>query len=314
MSRPYRFQAEDCFYYIFSRGDGRRNIYKNDRDCEKFIEYLTKAKEKFRFYVHAYCLMGNHYHLLIETTQANLSKMMQYLNTAYTVYYNIKRKNTGHLFQGRYRSVLVEASSYFAELTRYIHLNPVRSKLVDAPEKYHWSSYNAYIKNKNDDVDMTRAKLFLGMDTTQYCKFIQEGINNPIDPFKNIHAGFILGGSNFIKNKLSLLKNEIDKKDFAYKRALKSSITPATLLNIVSKHYKITQEDLRYSKKRPTTARQVAIYLLRKKTALTNNEIGQFFNMKSSAVSWAAIDIERKVLLSNELKTSIGDLIRILEV
>jgi len=93
--------------------------------------------------------MGNHYHLLIETAQANLPRIMQSINTAYTVYYNTKRKQCGHLFQGRFKSILVEADSYFAQLTRYIHLNPIKAKIAINPGEYHWCSYNAYIHHKN---------------------------------------------------------------------------------------------------------------------------------------------------------------------
>ena len=106
MARPHRLQAEGCFYHITSRGDNRKAIFVRDRDREKFLEYLLTAKEKFKFYLHAYCLMRNHYHLFFETTQPNLSRIMQYINTAYTIYYNVKRRKSGHLFQGRYKSIL----------------------------------------------------------------------------------------------------------------------------------------------------------------------------------------------------------------
>ena len=124
MARQHRLQAPNCFYHITSRGDDRKKIFLNETDFRKFLAYLKKAKEKFNFYLYAYCLLDNHYHLLLETSQANLSQIMQYLNTAYTIYYNTKHKRHGHLFQGRFKSILIEADSYFAELTRYIHLNP----------------------------------------------------------------------------------------------------------------------------------------------------------------------------------------------
>src|SRR3989339_2220513 len=107
MSRPYRLQSEDCFYHITSRGDDRKRIFLSERDYHKFIEYISYAKAKYKFHVYAYCLMPNHYHLLLETTQANISKIMHYLNGSYTMYYNIKRKRSGHLFQGRFKSIVV---------------------------------------------------------------------------------------------------------------------------------------------------------------------------------------------------------------
>src|SRR4030042_1271433 len=109
MARPYRLQGEGLFYHITSRGDDRKKIFLSDYDFNKFLGYLKSAQDKYRFYLYAYCLMGSHYHLLIETTQPNLSRIMQYINSSYTIYYNKKRNKCGHLFQGRYKSILVEA-------------------------------------------------------------------------------------------------------------------------------------------------------------------------------------------------------------
>lgn len=159
MARPYRLQAEDCLYHITSRGDDRKKIFLNETDRRKFLEYLLSAKEKFKFYLYAYCLMGNHYHLLLETTQANISGVMQSINASYTTYYNIKRKHCGHLFQGRYKSIIVDADTYFLEITRYIHLNPVKARIVKSPEEYPWSSYKGYLNKKGDGViDKDRIK------------------------------------------------------------------------------------------------------------------------------------------------------------
>ena len=121
MARPYRLQIENGLYHITSRGNERKNIYLDESDCEKFLEYLVKAKERYKIYLYAYVLMSNHYHLLIETTTENLSRVMHYLNTSYTSYFNWKHKRCGHLFQGRYKSILVDKEGYFMRLIRYIH-------------------------------------------------------------------------------------------------------------------------------------------------------------------------------------------------
>ena len=113
MARPYRLQGENCLYHITSRGDDRKKIFISDHDFNKFLEYLLIAKDKYKFHLFAYCLMSNHYHLFIETLEPNLSKIMQYINTSYTVYYNTKRKKTGHLFHGRFKSIMVDGDSYF---------------------------------------------------------------------------------------------------------------------------------------------------------------------------------------------------------
>ena len=303
MARPYRLQAEGCFYHVTSRGNGRQAIYWNDKDRSKFLEYLVTARERFKFYLHAYCLMGNHYHLLIETTQPNLSRIMQYINTAYTIYSNIKRNKNGHLFQGRFKSILVEADSYFAELTRYIHLNPARAEIVDSPEKYPWSSYKAYLQGRDDGlVDIGRVKQFLDMDLKQYRQFVQNPKACP-NPFKNVYAGFILGGVKFIQDKLNQLQAEVESRDFAHKRAIKNIIEPQAIIKAVSDYFKISTEDIRYSKKRPLEAKQIAIYFIRRKTGLTNAQIGVLFGMKPSAVSMAALGFEKKAEKDNKLKS-----------
>lgn len=305
MARPYRLQAEGCFYHITSRGDGRKAIYITEQDRVKFLEYAAAAKEKFKFYLHAYCLMDNHYHLLLETTQANLSRIMQYINTAYSIYYNVKRNKSGHLFQGRYKSILVEEDAYFAELTRYIHTNPVRAKIVVNPAEYRWSSYTAYIHSEKDGlVDVDRAKQFLAMNLKQYREFVEDVKDYP-NPFKNVYAGFILGGVKFIKDKLNQLQADVESKDFAYKRAVKNRIEPEAIIDAVADYFKISSHDLRYLSKRPLTAKQAAIYLIRRRTGLTNAQIGVLFGMKHSAVSMAALSFETKIIKDKKLKSAV---------
>lgn len=309
MARPYRIQIEDGFYHIISRGNDSKNIYRSKHDYVKFLEYLTTAKEKFRFYVHAYCLMPNHYHLFIETTQANLSRIMQYLNSAYTMYHNVKYGKTGHLFQGRYKSILVEQDAYFTELTRYVHMNPVKAKIVKSPVDYHWSSYEAYIRGKSDGcVDICRLKEYLSMSLKEYRKFVEETENHR-DPFKDVYAGFILGRDKFIKDKLNLLRIDVESKDFAHKRELENIIDPHEIINVVGKHYKISPAVITSGVSRPMTAKKMAIYLLRKKTDLTNTRIGRIFNMTPGAVSMAALGLEREMRDNRELKRSLDKLV-----
>ncbi len=217
MARPYRLQGENCFYHITSRGDDRKKVYINEYDFKKFLEYLLRAKERFNFCLYAYVLMPNHYHLLIETRKPNLSRIMQYLNTAYTTYYNIKRKRCGHLFQGRYKSILVDKQGYFLELSRYIHLNPVRAKLVKSPEEYKWSSYKGYISKKGDGyIDKDQIKNTLDMNEARYRQFVLNGMETEqVNPLKGIYAGFMLGPTSFIKEKLQDLKIQVESgKDF----------------------------------------------------------------------------------------------------
>src|SRR4030066_1214400 len=145
MARPLRIQFPGAFYHVTSRGNDRKAIFKNDRDRGKFLSYCESAHESYGVKIPTFCLLDNHYHLPLETPRGNLSRVLHHLNGAYTIYYNVKRRRSGYLFQGRYRALLVEMESYCQELSRYIHLNPLRAGLVEAVEDYTWSSYPAYV-------------------------------------------------------------------------------------------------------------------------------------------------------------------------
>ena len=143
MARPLRLEFAGALYHVTSRGDRREDIYDSDADRELFLSILGDVCERFNWQCHAYCLMSNHYHLLIETPDANLSKGMRQLNGVYTQSYNRSNDKVGHLFQGRYKAILVEKESYLLELARYIVLNPVRAEMVRSARDWPWSSYRA---------------------------------------------------------------------------------------------------------------------------------------------------------------------------
>jgi len=122
MVRPLRVEYPGAYYHVINRGNAGEKIFLRRRDKEKFLEYLEKATERFSIIIHIYCIMSNHYHLLIETPQPNLSSAIQWLNVSYAAYYNKKHRRSGHLFQGRFRAILIDADEYLKHLSRYIHL------------------------------------------------------------------------------------------------------------------------------------------------------------------------------------------------
>ncbi|MDD3295729.1 MAG: transposase [Candidatus Omnitrophica bacterium] len=293
MSRPYRLQAENCLYHITSRGDDRKKIFGSEGDYKKFLEYLKITRDKYRFYLYAYCLMGNHYHLLLETTQPNISKIMQYLNTAYTVYCNVKRKRCGHLFQGRYKSIIVDADNYLLELTRYIHLNPVRAKIVTSLQSYKWSSYGEYIKKTDGGlIDKNQLSRYFKLSYRKYKEFVLDGMCKEDNPLSDLYAGFILGKDKFIKDTLNTLKVQVESEEFAYKKLIQG-IDPEAIIQEVAQYYKKEPEVMYKAKKKPLLAKKVAIYLLKRFTSLSNKDIGGRFNIGYSGVSWVARDVER---------------------
>ena len=311
MSRPYRLQGANCLYHVTSRGDDRKRIFVNETDYLKFLEYLKAAKDKFKFYLYAYCLMGNHYHLFFETTQANLSAIMHSINTAYTTYYNIKRQRCGHLFQGRYKSILVDAEAYFLELTRYIHLNPVRAKMATTPIEYKWSSYKGYLSKKGDGIiDKHEIERYLDMTPKQYDQFVAQGIDEEIDPFKNVYAGFLLGSVDFIKAKLESLKEQVEGRELSYKKELSGNkINEHDVIEAVAKHFNKSAKELIEMKSRPATEKKIAIYLIKQFTALTNNQTGKIFGITFSAVSKAAKEVALLIEKDSEIRKTARGLI-----
>ena len=144
MARPLRIEYPGAHYHVMSRGNERRPIVRDDADREKRLDWLRRTVETYGWRLHAFVLMNNHDHLFLETPQANLSAGMQYLNGSYTSYFNRRYRRAGHLFQGRYQAQLVEEEGYYLEVSRYIHLNPVRAGCVERAERYLWSSYPGY--------------------------------------------------------------------------------------------------------------------------------------------------------------------------
>lgn len=143
MSRPLRIEYEGAFYHVMSRGNARQAIYANDADRQCFLNILATVNDKYNWLIHAYCLMGNHYHLVVETLEANLSKGMRQLNGVYSQAYNRNHRKTGHVFEGRYKALLVQKESYLLQVAQYIVRNPVRAKITKSLQNYPWSSYPA---------------------------------------------------------------------------------------------------------------------------------------------------------------------------
>ena len=145
MARPLRIEFAGALYHVTSRGNARQNIYLNNADRGSWLAVFAKVCERFNWVCYSYCLMNNHYHLFIETPEGNLSQGMRQLNGVYTQRFNRFHNRVGHLYQGRYKAILVQKEAYLLELSRYIVLNPVRARMVNAPHEWPWSNYRATI-------------------------------------------------------------------------------------------------------------------------------------------------------------------------
>jgi REP element-mobilizing transposase RayT len=204
MARKPRIEYEGALYHVLTRGNQKQKIFKNQEDFIKYLKILSDYKKQYDFYLYAFILMNNHIHLLIETKKAPLSKIMQGINQRYTVFFNKKYSTVGHLFQGRYKTILCERDAYLLSLIKYIHINPVRAKILTVPERYKWSSHHSYI-GKNSNKDIVDTDLVLRMfsnDKTKARKLYRSFINDSLsvkkdDLYKTIDQR-ILGSEQFV--------------------------------------------------------------------------------------------------------------------
>ena len=220
MARPLRIEYPGALYHITARGNRKENIYHGSPDRYQFLQILENTVERYNWVCHAYCLMNNHYHLLIETPDANLSIGMRQLNGVYTQYFNRSNGSVGHLFQGRFKSILVEKGPYLLELSRYIVCNPVRAGFSKEPQGWKWSSYNATAFGKNIPpfltVDWLLNQFSTDLLTAQqlYREFVQDGLSvntSPLD--KTVHQS-ILGTEAFATNVQARILKSDTHKDF----------------------------------------------------------------------------------------------------
>lgn len=215
MARPLRIEYPGAVYHITSRGNARKRIYKDDMDRACFLDVLCSVVKKYNWLCHSYCLMDNHYHLLIETPDGNLSCGMRQLNGVYTQVYNRRHRKAGHIFQGRFKAILVEKESYLLELCRYVVLNPVRAKSVESPGDWKWSSYPA-TANESGAVPCLMVDWILdqfGSEKKQavrsYKEIVMAGLKED-SPWKNLKGQILLGEEGFVdKFKELLLDKEL---------------------------------------------------------------------------------------------------------
>jgi len=221
MSRPLRIEFSGALYHVTSRGNAQSDIYLDDQDRRDYLSVLSDVCHRFNWTVHAYCLMSNHYHLLIETPDANLSQGMRQLNGVYTQSFNRAHSRVGHVFQGRYKAILVEKDNYLLELARYIVLNPVRARMVRAAKDWPWSSYRATSGIVESPDWLSTDGLLLGFAKTRrtaikrYREFVAAGKNQP-SPWEQLRNQIFLGTDQYVdaiqtKLKLKQALSEIPK-------------------------------------------------------------------------------------------------------
>jgi REP element-mobilizing transposase RayT len=306
MARALRITFPGAFYHVTSRGNERKAVFKSQRDREKFLEYLESATQRYDALIHAYCLMNTHYHLLLETPSGNLPQIMRHINGAYTTYFNVKRDRSGHLFQGRYKAILVDIDEYAKELSRYIHLNPVRAKIVETPEEYDWSSYKFYIGEQRAAEWLYR-DFILGyfgkrVLTAQkgYQKFVNALVHQEYDsPLDEVVSSTLLGSADFI----AFIKDNFlsAKKPDKELPALNELVKKTSIQDIFK------EVELVFTKDKGL-ARNVKMYLCQRLTGRKLKEIGLHFGIGESGVSQVCRRVVQKIEKDKKLKKKIARL------
>ncbi len=211
MTRPLRIEYAGAVYHITSRGNEKKAVFKDDQDRINFLNTLQHVNKRYNWLCHAYCMMDNHYHLLIETPDGNLSLGMRQLNGVYTQLFNKRHQRTGHLFQGRYKSILIQKDSHLLEVCRYVVLNPVRARMVERPEAWKWSSYRATV-GKESPAPCLTTDWVLGQFSRKrtaaeqkYRQFVEWGIGKETI-WREVKGQSILGEDDFVEGLISHIK------------------------------------------------------------------------------------------------------------
>jgi putative transposase len=270
MSRPLRLEFAGALYHITSRGNGRNLIYLQDDDFELFLQILANVCERYNWLVHAYCLMSNHYHLLVETPDANLSQGMRQLNGVFTQSMNRKHHRVGHLFQGRYKAILVDKDAYLLELCRYIVLNPVRANMLNSPEEWPWSSWHCMLGNVESPAWLSTDTLLVQFaknrqDAIQsYIDFVKSGIGKTV--WDTLHHQIFLGDETFVARHQAMQDGLDDLLEIPFKQR---SAAPLPLAEYQAQ----------------TVDKHQANYNAYRAGGYTQKQIGDYFGLHYSQIS-----------------------------
>ena len=271
MARPLRIEYNGALYHVTSRGNERKLVFKDDTDRNIFLDTFHKVTQRYNWLCRAYCLMNNHYHLVIETSDGNLSKGMRQLNGVYTQTFNKRHKRVGHIFQGRYKAILIQKESHLLEVCRYVVLNPVRAKTVTGAKEWRWSSYRATCGIDKPHPCLT-TDWILGQFAKQkrtaekkYKEFVEAGIGEK-GIWRSVKGQSILGSDEFVEKLIGYVKGHEDNKEipksqrYINRPALKEILKKEILLNRKDRNKQIKEAINRYGYSQKEVADYLELY------------------------------------------------------
>ncbi len=287
MARPLRLEFPGALYHLTARGNAQQSIFFDDTDRQQFIRLLAREVRQQHWRCYVYCLMGNHYHLVIETPEPNLSRGLRRLHGTYTQWFNRRHQRVGHLLQGRFKSLLVEKESYLQELCRYVVLNPVRARLVTEAGAWGWSSYQATVglQAAPDWLDVSAVLSLFNRNAstarTAYRRFVAEGSGQPA-PWKDVRSQIFLGGAEFLER----IEQLVQGKPLANVPALHTRptrLSPDEVLQRVAATYRLSVNAVLDRGHRE--AYQTAVYLLRRAANEPLQTVAIRFQISPSRIS-----------------------------
>ena len=318
MARPLRIEFPGAWYHVMNRGAGRRWIYKHDKHYHYFLSLLADTAERYRSEVHAYCLMGNHYHLMLHTPDGNLQRIMRHINGVYTQYFNRTERTDGALFRGRYKAILIDAQTYWLALSRYIHRNPLEAGLVKRLGDYRWSSYSAYLGKITPPEWLVTGEVLGAMGKrkarARYRDYVLDKTQTEVDKhYQHKHLSSIMGNDTFKQAILEGIEPDPDIPESRVKR-VRPSIDE--ILTVVAMYYAVSEKTLlRTTRGRGviSPARAVAMYLSQQLSDKKLSEIAVKFGLSGYSSAGASIRnfkvmMEKNKRLSKDINYILQDL------
>jgi putative transposase len=301
MARPLRINYADAHYHVTCRGNEGRKIFSDDEDRRAFLDRLQRSLEIYAVRVHCYVLMGNHFHLVVQTPKANLSEFMRHLNVSYTGYYNRRHRRVGHLFQGRFKAIVVEADTYLLELSRYVHLNPVRVRAMKRNSlreqleylgRYRWSSLGGYLKRQTavSWVVYDAVLGYVGDSRQKYGQFVEEGLSRGyMTPWEELRGQVVLGREGFweqVKGRWS--RKRARSREQPSLRVLER-MDPGTVLRKVAEYFKLRPEELRKKRSGFRDQRGMVMEMMHRYSGVSQEEIGSYLG----GIDYTSVSHER---------------------
>jgi len=296
MSRPLRVEFEGAVYHVTARGNSGLHVYADDRDRNKFLEFLAQELEQQLWLCHAYCLMGTHWHLLLETPEPNLSRGMARLNSRYSQWFNHRHGRHGHLLQGRYHAILVDKESYLLELCRYVVLNPVRAHMVEHVDQWRWSSYLTTVGRRAGPDWLTTEWVLshFGSSTkpaqVAYERFVADGMNRT-SPWQNLTERLFLGSEDFLRRMQARIEARRGSSPFSPPLPRPNRPTTTEIIDHVTKTLDLAQGEV-FRRKRHKEAFHLLVYLLRRVRNLPLKQIAQMAGISPARVSQIAQEFD----------------------